>query len=186
MFKFLPGLILLQLITTGLVILAFRWLENIEIVITLASFAFIVSILIAFWFAAIARDMRKEQLSRMKALHARDREKILLNAERDKASIATESYERINRESRRIHSKANFKVGAAFTAATVAGGLMLLTQFITVGLMLMVGSGAGLAGYLMRIRQERLALGKQPVIEIGRQLEPPQKPVNKRLSKKSK
>lgn len=184
MFKFLPGLILLQLITVGLVILAFRWLENIEIVITLASFAVIVCILIAFWFSAIARDIQKGQLSRMKAHHARDRERLLLNAERDKASIATESYERISKETRRIHSKANFKIGAAFTVAAAAGGLMLLTQFITVGLMLMVGSGSGLAGYLMRIRQERLALGKQPVIDMGRQLEPPQKSTNKRLPKK--
>ena len=186
MFKFLPGLILLQVITSGLVILVFKWLEDIEIIITLASFALIVAILIAFWFAAIARDMRKGQLSRMKALHARDREKILLNAERAKAHIAAESYQRISKETRRIHSKANFKVGAAFTVAAATGGLMLLTQFMTVGLMLMVGSGSGLAGYLMRIRQERLALGKRHIIDMEGQLAPPRTLVNKRFPKKGK
>ena len=179
MLKFLPGILLIQLITTGLIVLIFKWLENIEIVITLASFTLIVGFLTAFWFAAIARSMQKEQLSRMKDRHARDREKILLHAERDKASIATKSYQKIAQETQRIHSKANFKVAAAFTAAATVGGIMLVTQFITVGLMLMVGSGSGLAGYLMRIRQERLALSKHPVIEVGRQSDIPLIPDNK-------
>jgi len=168
MFKFLPGILLIQLITGGLVIVGFGWLGDIQLVMIIGLFAVIVGVLTAFWFASIARDIHKEMLARLQENYAREREKLLIATEREKAAIAAESFQKIEKETKRVHAKANFKVGAAFTAAVGAGTLMLLTQFVTVGLVVLVGSGSGLAGYLVRARQERLARNKQSEIDLGR------------------
>ena len=161
MFKFLPGIILIQLVTAGLVYAAILQSEQRQLVVVIIFLSFLVSILASFWFSAIARDMHKEEIIRIQEQHARDREKLLVNAEREKADIATASYQKIEKETRKVHARANFKVGAAFAAAMGAGGLMIFTQLVTVGVMILIASGSGLAGYLMRARQERLSKRKQ-------------------------
>ena len=52
-------------------------------------------------------------------------------------------------------------MGAAFAAAVGAGGIMVFSQLVTVGMMVLVASGSGLAGYLARARHERLSRNKQ-------------------------
>ncbi|MEE9398603.1 MAG: hypothetical protein V3V31_16515 [Methylococcales bacterium] len=167
MLKYLPGILLIQLITGGLVIIAFGWLGNIQLMMIIGLFAVVVGVLSAFWFASIARDIHKELLVGLQENHAREREKLLIDTEREKAAIAAESFKRIEKETKRVHAKANFKVGAAFTVAVGAGTLMLLTQLVTVGLVVLIGSGSGLAGYLVRVRQERLAHNKPSEIDLG-------------------
>jgi len=172
MFRFLPGVILVQIITAGLVVIAFQWGGDLQLVVVIVSFALIVGLLAAFWFSAIARDAYNESLTRMRdecndALarlqedNARKREDLLISAEREKAALLAHSYRRIEKETRRAHAKANFKVGVAITAAAGAGAAMLLTQFVTVGLMILIASGSALSGYLMRARHERLAGKRQ-------------------------
>ena len=102
-----------------------------------------------------------EERSKLQERHARERERILLEAERDKANVVTESYRHLEKEIRRAHGKANFKVGVAFTLAAAAGGVMVFSQLVTVGMMVLVASGSGLAGYLTRARHERLSRQKQ-------------------------
>lgn len=184
MFKFLPGIILIQIITTILVVAAFSWAQDPQLVAVLVLFSLIVGILTAFWFAYIARDIYKDlqqkmlekyaqdrenillnaerekaniasEKSKLQERHAREREIILLEAEREKASIASESYRYLEKEIRKAHARANFKVGAAFAVATAAGGVMIFSQLVTVGMMVLVASGSGLAGYLARARHER-------------------------------
>lgn len=157
MFKFLPGIILIQLVTGSLLYTAILHSEEHQLVIVIVFLSLLVSILTAFWFSAIARDMHKEAIIKIQEQHARDREQILVNAEREKADIATASYQKIEKETKKVHAKANFKVGTAFAAAMGAGGLMIFTQLITVGVMVLIASGSGLAGYLVRVRQERLS-----------------------------
>jgi len=170
MFKFLPGILLLQLVTGGLLFAAINKSEEPQLVIVIISLSLIVAILAAFWFATIAREMHKTEQNKMQEKHARDREQILVNAEREKADIASESYRKIEKETKKAHAKANFKVGFAFAAAASVGGLMIFTQLVTVGMMVLIATGSGLAGYLARARHERISKNKQLAANQARQI----------------
>lgn len=200
MLKFLPGIILIQLITGGLLFTVFNWSHDPQLIVVIILFALICGFLAAFWFAAIARGSYQNEYTQLLELHARERERILLAAEREKADIAAqrsqlqeqharererilvdaektkadialESYRHIEKEIRKAHAKANFKVGAAFAAAVGAGGIMLVSQLVTVGMIVLVASGSGLAGYLARARQERIARNKPLFMRENKQLE---------------
>lgn len=190
MFKFLPGIIIVQLLSSALLLMAFRWSGDIELVIMIVFIGLIAAVLVAVWFATIARSMHiedqtvlmqqhaqdregllkehesskadvlKEQAD-LKEQHAREREEILLGAERDKADTVAASYQKIAEESRKAHAKANFKVGAAFAVAVGAGGVMIVSQLVTLGMMVMVASGSGLGGYILRARHDQLSKKKQ-------------------------
>lgn len=190
MSKFLPGIIFVQLVTCGLVLMSINWSQDFQLIIVIVVIALISAVLAAFWFSSIARnlyiddqavlleqhahdreDMIKaserekadviKEKSQLKEQHARERERILIDAERDKASTVAESYKKIAQESKKAHAKANFKVGAAFAACVGAGGIMIFSQLITVGVMVLVASGSGLSGYVLRARQERLSRKRQ-------------------------
>lgn len=190
MLKFLPGIILIQIVTGGLILMMVNWSQDFQLIIVITFIALISAVLSAFWFSSIARNMyfddqtlllekhardREkilkqaelektgviEQKSQLQEQHARERERILLDAERDKAHVISESYREIEKQSRKVNAKANFKVGVAFTLAAGAGGIMIFSQLITIGVMLLVGSGSGLSGYLLRARHERISRNKQ-------------------------
>lgn len=190
MSKFLPGIIFIQLVTSGLVLMAFNWSYDFQLIIVIVAIGLISATLAAFWFASIARNiyidehaqilerhaqdkeaLRKEserekagvmqEKSQLKDQHARERERILLDAERDKANIVAESCRKIEREARKAHAKANFKVGVAVATAAGVGGVLIFSQLVTVGAMLLVASGSALSGYILRARQERLSRKKQ-------------------------
>ncbi len=179
MSKFLPAIFFIQIITAGLVLIALKWSHDIQLVIVIAMFAGVVGLLAAFWYAAIARDIQQEKLSQLHEHHAQEREDIRVSAEREKVDIIAQSYQKIEKETRKAHAKANFKVGAAFTLAAGAGAAMLFTQFVTIGMMVLVGSGSGLIGYLARARQERLARKTQQNLYIEHDTNPPD--ITKRL-----
>jgi len=184
MFKFLPGILFLQLMTAGLMLMAVNSIHDFQMLIVLLFVALLCALLVAFWFASMARQMYNEESaaireqhaqdrelllkkaaqetvtviqekSQMQDRYARERERLLLDAEREKAKLVAESYKKIEKESRKAHSKANFKVGAAFALAAGAGGIMIFSQLVTIGAMVLVASGSGLSGYLLRSRQER-------------------------------
>lgn len=156
MFKFLPGILLIQLVTAGLVYIGINWPYDPQLISVLIAFAVILAVLTTFWFGSIVRDLHSSSDAKLHQKHAKEREKILLKAERDKAKVTSKSYQQVEKATKNAHAKANFKVGAAFAIAIGAGGIMLLSQLVTVGMMVLVASGSGLAGYLTRARQDRL------------------------------
>lgn len=190
MTKFLPGIILTQLVMSGLILMVINWSNDFQLIIVIAVIALLTAVLVAFWFSSIARniaideqslivekhvqdrenlikdaerekvDVLKEK-SQLQELHAREREKILLDAEREKASVVEKSYQKIDKETKKAHSKANLKVGLAFSATVAAAGVMIFSQLITIGVMVLVASGSGLSGYVLRARHERIARKKQ-------------------------
>jgi len=199
MFKFLPGIIFIQLVTGGLILMAFNGSNDFQLMIVIVVVALISAILTAFWFSSIARNiyideqttllkrhaqdresMIKEserekadvikETSLLKDQYARERERILLDAERDKANTIAESYQKIAQETRKSHAKANFKVGAAFATAVGAGSIMIFSQLITVGVMILVASGSGLSGYILRAKQEKTSRKKQLAINEQKML----------------
>jgi len=154
MLKFLVGILLLQMGTIALYYSATQTgLENSQLILTIGLLEILFSVLAAFWFSAIARQRYREELETAREEHAREREKIRVNAERQKARIASKSQKQLLKETRRAHAAANFKVGAAFAGALAFGGIMLYSQFVTFGLLILTTAGGGLAGYLAKGKQ---------------------------------
>ncbi len=174
MLKFLIGILLVQAGTIALFFAVTRTgLENTQLMLTIGLLEVLFSVLAAFWFSSIARQRHREELETAKEEHAREREKIRVNAERQKAMIVSKSHKQLLKETRRAHAAANFKVGAAFAGALAFGGVMLYSQFVTFGLLILTTAGGGLAGYLARgkqiarIRHKELMGGEQKKISRG-------------------
>ncbi len=106
----------------------------------------------------MADNIHKDTLAKTVEKHAREREKIHINAERQKTKTLKNSHKEILKESRRSNRKANIKVGSILVLAAAVGGVMLFTQFITAGLLIMGTAGGGLADYLGRMRQEKKSI----------------------------
>jgi len=154
MLKFIPGILLLQAITAVLVFIAPSNMENWGW-LRLAIPVLIAGLLTAFWFGSIAAQQRKEQISRLKEHHAKDRETFRVNAERAKTRLVREAQRKTLQEVRRASRRANVRIGLAFAGAAGLGGLLLLTQFMSIGVLLLTAAGGALGGYLLRIRQEK-------------------------------
>ncbi len=156
MFKFLPALFILPIKTARLVDIVLNWPSDPQLIIVLIVFAFIIAILSTFWFASIVSNIHHSSHAKLQEKHAKDREKLLLKAEREKAKISLKNNKQIDQSTKNIIAKANFKVGLAVAAAVGIGGIMIISQLVTIGMMMLVASGSGLAGYLVRARQDRL------------------------------
>ncbi|MGR9086458.1 MAG: hypothetical protein ACU841_05210 [Gammaproteobacteria bacterium] len=195
-FKFLYGIIIVQLVTAIAVAAALNWLQDPQFMAVVVLFSLIMAVLAAFWFVYIGRDQYRSEVQKLQERHAYERERILLNAEREKADIAAErtqlqerharererillaaerekadialqSYRNQEKEIRKAHAKANFKAGVICTLAAAAGGALIFSQLITVGMMVLIATGSGLAGYMARARHERLSREKRlPGAEI--------------------
>ncbi len=154
MLKFIPGVLLLQFITIALVLIApgdlsnWGWLR-------LAAPILIAGFLTAFWFGSIAANQRKDAISRLKEDHAKERETIRVNAERAKTRLVKQTQQKAMQEVRRSSRQSNIRVGLGFAAAAGLGSLLLLTQFVSVGLLVLTTASGGLGGYLLRLRQEK-------------------------------
>jgi hypothetical protein len=161
MLKFIPGILILQVITIALMLIAPSDMENwgwlrLAIPVLIAGF------LTAFWFGSIAAHQRKDAISRLKEYHAQERESIRLNAERAKTKLAKQAQRKTLQEVRRSSVRANFKIALAFTGVAGLGGLLILTQFMSLGLLTLTTAGGALSGYLLRIRQEKVKLHLLP------------------------
>ena len=157
MLKFLPGIVLVQIITVGLVLIfpvdpvqsaIWSWLR-------LAAPVLVVGLLTACWFGAVAAHLRKDAISRLQEDHAREREAIRMQAERAKARVLQQAHKETLQAVQRTSTRATLKVGAAFAGLAALGGALLLTQFMTLGLLTLTTAGGAMGGYLLRLRQEK-------------------------------
>ncbi len=154
MLKFIPGVLLLQLITVALVLIAPADLSNWGW-LRLAAPILVAGFLTAFWFGSIAAHQRKDAISKLKDDHAKERETIRVNAERAKTRLVKQTQQKAMQEVRRSSRQSNIRVGLGFAAAAGLGSLLLLTQFVSVGLLVLTTASGGLGGYLLRLRQEK-------------------------------
>lgn len=158
MIRFLPGIIIFQTVTAGLAYLiltgeSFTEQHLLSALITL-DIAFIV--LMAFWFSAIARQNNFAAMEALKEAHAKEREKLRVDAERQKNRLVNKKNKEILRETKRAYTMANIKMGTVVTGLLVFGLVLLYSQFITFGSILLTAGGGGLLGYLARVKQETL------------------------------
>ncbi len=161
MLKFIPGILLLQVITMALVLIDFPdpanwgWLR-LAVPILIAGF------LTAFWFGSISAHQRKDDISRLKESHVKERENIRIKAERAKTKLIKQAQRKTLQEVRRSSRRANIRIGLVFAGATGLGVLLILTQFMTLGWLMLTTAGGALGGYLLRIRQEKNKLSQSP------------------------
>lgn len=169
MLKFLPGLLLLEIITVSLMLLAPEQLAGwgwLRVAVPLG----IIASLIALWFSALSNQQRKDEMMRLQANHAREREKIKIDAERAKHQVTKEAQKQVQQEIKHSTAQANFKVGLVVAGAASLGVFLLLTQFVTMGILLLGTAGGALGGYLLRLKQERSnpmnRLAKTPDLKV--------------------
>lgn len=108
----------------------------------------IIGVVAAFWFATVAAHLRRDESERLRADFAREREDLRVKAEREKTRLVRKSNKTLVSETRRAESRANRKVAVAVGAASAVGLLMMLTSFMTLGLLVLTGAGSALGGYL--------------------------------------
>lgn len=156
MFRYLPGILLLQIVTVALGWASlnlggdagwWQWLIP----------AALLAVVTAFWFASIERAGSRAAMDKLRMDHAHERERLKVAVEKDKARIQEHATKTIRREERRQSRRANLKVGGAFAVTTLAGVLLLITELFTLGFMTITTTAGALGGYLFRWRQQRAA-----------------------------
>ncbi len=153
MFRFLPGIILVEAAAIALLLL----FPNVMADYTWAKIAvllLVLAVLVALWFKSIALHLSKDEVIQLKESFAREREEIRVKAERAKQRVLRNAHKEINKETRRAHTRANAKVTTAVAGVAGVGALLLFTQFMTVGLLALSGAGGAAFGYFARLRQE--------------------------------
>ncbi len=176
MLKYLSGILIIQTATVAMTLAAMKS-DDQELWLAVLLLAFIIGLVTAFWFSSIANHAKKDALANAKDEFNREREKLRVNAERQKTRLIRKSHEEIRKETNRAHARSSFKLGAGFIGIVAAGSLMIFTQFLTLGLLTLAVGGGALGGYLMRVRQEIISrnkmnlpvnAAKKPVIEVPR------------------
>jgi hypothetical protein len=157
--KYLIGILCVQGVTVLLVVTAYRTdLEKTGLLFLLLNLA--VGTLTAFWLTSMSEGVRKQALLRAKEGFAREREKIRVRAEQDKTREVRNSQRKIDREKQRVQKGSNRKTGlVVLGGAAGVGVLVVLTQFVTLGLLALTTAGGAALGYGLRARQERLGFG---------------------------
>lgn len=156
MFRFLPGIFVVQVSTVALV-LAMQNPGTRTWWITVSLIVIVISLLASFWFSTIADSIHKDTVSRVRERYAKEREKLRVRTEREKSKVLEESHRQVLKDANRAHAKANFKVGLAAAGAVGAGLIMLFTELLTMGLLTLSTAGGALLGYGTRARQDRRA-----------------------------
>jgi membrane protein implicated in regulation of membrane protease activity len=156
MLRFFLGLTLAQITAAGLALLYPG--AGVEKLIALAFLITLLSIVISLWFSTIARQLADKRVASLKERFAAERDKISKTAQRDKDKLVQKTQKQIEVEARRAKTKANIKVGGAIAVAAGFGVMMLLSQFVTLGLLTLTTAGGAVGGYLVRSRKEQEAL----------------------------
>ena len=174
MLKYFPGILIIQVATAAMTLVAIKSGDH-ELWLAVLLLALIVAVVTAFWFASIASHATKDALASARDEFSKEREKLRVNAERQKTRLMRKSHEEIRKETNRAHARSNFKLGAGFIGIVAAGSLMIFSQLITLGLLTLAVGGGALGGYLIRVRQEvvsqrkdayTISNEKKPVIEV--------------------
>lgn len=147
--KFLLGVILVQIMTLTLFFLAPDKLDFSTLLRLFVPLIFI-SLSVAFWFKSIAEYHNKDVLQKLEGNFAKEREKLRVNAERAKRRVEKAAQKNIIKEATHTHAKANFKVGLAVAGVIGVGGLFVLAQMVTAGLLALSAGSGVLGGYYWR------------------------------------
>jgi Flp pilus assembly protein TadB len=138
---------------------------NDSLLLSLIVLELVFILLIAFWFSALARQQAAAETEALKEAHAKEREKLRVNAERQKNKLADQKHKELLRETKRAYAAANLRAGSTVIALLLLGGVMLYTQLFTFGSLLLTAGGSGLLGYLARVKQEKRFRFGNPAVQ---------------------
>ncbi|NND91148.1 MAG: hypothetical protein HKN42_09815, partial [Granulosicoccus sp.] len=181
MFRYLPGIVLVQVVTFTLF-----WVNREssveDMLLRVLLPAVIVSLVTALWLSALAGMESERRHAKLREEHASEREKlnreierarseVLQQASADKAhllerthvereQLVRQTHKQLMQRERSLSRRANLKVGLAFMAVTGFGVLLLATNLMTLGLLTITTAGGAMGGYLFRWRQSRQALDR--------------------------
>jgi hypothetical protein len=178
--RVLLGVVMLQTVTGLIVYTAFET----DIAQTWPLFAALglaVGAFATLWFGALVSAERGRTAFHLGERFSKEREEIRTKAEALRVKAI--------REAERAAAKAKgapgsnrlmLKTGIALGGVVIGGGVLVLTQFVTAGLLALVGGGGAALGYYGRVRQERILARRVETMEV---IEPPAKPGRKRLTR---
>lgn len=158
--RFILGILLLQTATAVQVYAALQT-DKPVLWAVFGGLTLVLGVMAALWFSAVLRHAQKDAVDNMRERFSKERENIRLRAEREKAKVIKQSHQQMIKDRDRTQGRANMKVGASFAGVIGLGGLMLFTQFVTFGMLLMGTAGGALAGYALRIRHEFKTRGQE-------------------------
>ncbi len=164
--KLFLGLVLIQGVTA---LLLYAWWRSgsADAAITFGALAVASALFAALWLASLARGHSAESVLRAEADLARERERQRRLTAEERARTVERARKQVKRETQRVRNRSSVKLYGGFAGIAALGALLLLTQFLSLGVLLISSSGGAIAGYLLRIRQEsrrqnRLAGGDRP------------------------
>ena len=152
--RFLIGIFLLQAVTGLLVYTALGtdWRTTWPLFLLLGGS---IGVMVAFWFTTIAGGERRHAVARAGQRFSKEREKIRVKAEQIRAKASRGGFGR----------GMSLKSGVAVGGAVGLGVAMMLTQFITLGLVTLTAAGGAALGYGVRARQEKLVAARRLAAE---------------------
>ena len=152
MLRYLPGILLLQCATAGIVWFMPQSID-IQLWIGVILAMFLLGIFTSLWFTSLDKSTTKDAVNKAKLDFAKEREQYQVRAERAKTKLVEKTQKQIASEARKTQGKANLKVGGAFAAAIGAGILMLIIELLTFGLMTLTTAAGAMGGYLFRAKK---------------------------------
>lgn len=158
-FKYLLGILLVQGVA-GILVYVVLKTDQQEVWLLMGAVALLTGLLTALWFTSIAGHHKKDALEHERADNSKKRERLKVDAEREKTKVIKQSHQQITKERNSAQRSASLKVGAAFAAMVGLGAFLMLTQLISLGVLTLTTAGGALGGYLFRGRQERIGRGE--------------------------
>lgn len=155
--RYLIGIFLLQGVTGLLVYTALRtdWQNTWPLYLILGA---AVGTMAALWFSAIAGAGRHHVVARAAQRFSKEREQIRVKAEQQRIKDVS----KIAKATRGgLGAGMGLKSGVAVGGAVGLGVAMMLTQFVTLGLLTVATAGGAALGYGVRVRQEKLIANRQ-------------------------
>jgi phosphotransferase system glucose/maltose/N-acetylglucosamine-specific IIC component len=146
LFRFVIGILLLQGATALLTYTALMT-DLKQTVWLFAAIAAFLGLMVALWFDSIISAVREQAVARQHKRHTREREKLKVQAERDRAKLAAQK--------KKAMGGAGLRTGVAVGGVVGVGVAMMFAQFMTLGLLTVAGAGGAALGYTVRSRQER-------------------------------
>lgn len=156
--KFLLGILIVQGATVLLVVTAQKTSLE-QTMILFGALGLTIGVLTALWFNSVADAAGRQALARAKESFSKEREKIRLRAEQEKAKEVRNTQRQAEKDKRRASTGSNLKTGVMIGGAMSVGFVLLLTQFVSLGLVALSAASGAALGYGVRARQERLGLG---------------------------
>jgi len=119
------------------------------------------SFIFAYWIKLLSEMRVKDATTAEREKFLAERERIKVEAEREKLNMVRDTHKQVSKEAAKASTRANVKVGLIAAAAVVGGVTLIATQMFALGILTLSTAGGGLAGYLIRVKQEKNSLQKK-------------------------